>query len=99
MWCFQIVLVEVTLRGPISEDTGVVMNVQDFKALVDAAVYKNMEKDSDYLKNVGCTTENMCVLVWNNLKSLLPNPDLLHEVKVFATEVEIVSYRGETTYP
>nr|CAD7452278.1 unnamed protein product [Timema tahoe] len=93
-------VVEVTLRGPVTTDTGMVMNIHDLKQYMNAAImdtmdHKNLDKDVPYFENVVSTTENVCVFIWNNLKTLLPNPDSLFEVKIHETEKNIVKYRGD----
>lgn len=40
------------------------------------------------------TTENVTIYIWDNLKSVMANPELLYEVKVFETDKNVVSYRG-----
>nr|CAD7410777.1 unnamed protein product [Timema poppensis] len=96
----HMLLVEVTLRGPVTTDTGMVMNIHDLKQYMNAAImdtmdHKNLDKDVPYFENVVSTTENVCVFIWNNLKTLLPNPDSLFEVKIHETEKNIVKYRGD----
>ncbi|XP_066991455.1 6-pyruvoyl tetrahydrobiopterin synthase isoform X1 [Anabrus simplex] len=93
-------IVEVTLRGPVAADTGMVMNINDLKhymntAIMDTMDHKNLDKDVPYFKDVVSTTENVAVFIWNNLKALLPNPEILYEVKINETEKNIVLYRGE----
>lgn len=41
------------------------------------------------------TTENLSVFVWDKLKAVMPNPDLLYEVRIGETEKNAVIYRGE----
>ncbi|XP_049787693.1 6-pyruvoyl tetrahydrobiopterin synthase [Schistocerca cancellata] len=93
-------VVEVTLRGPVAADTGMVMNISDLKkymneAIMDVMDHKNLDKDVPYFKDIVSTTENVAIFIWNNLKSLLPNPEILYEVKIHETEKNIVIYRGE----
>ncbi|XP_049815286.1 6-pyruvoyl tetrahydrobiopterin synthase [Schistocerca nitens] len=93
-------VVEVTLRGPVAADTGMVMNISDLKkymneAIMDVMDHKNLDKDVPYFKDIVSTTENVAIFIWNNLKSLLPNPEILYEVKIHETEKNIVMYRGE----
>lgn len=91
---------EVTLKGPVTADTGMVMNINDLKRHMDKAImqpmdHKNLDKDVPYFKNVVSTTENVAVFIWNNLKSELEDPSLLYEVKIFETDKNIILYRGE----
>ena len=91
--------VEVTVRGPVDPVTGMVMNLSDLKVymkrvLMDQLDHKNLDKDVPYFQNVVSTTENVAVYIFDELKKLLPNPNLLYEVKIHETDRNIVIYRG-----
>lgn len=93
-------VVEVTVRGPVTEDRGMVMNIQELKEYMDTAImkpldHKNLDKDVPYFANVVSTTENVAVYIWNHLRELLPSPNLLYEVKIYETDKNIVVFRGE----
>ncbi|XP_046629174.1 6-pyruvoyl tetrahydrobiopterin synthase isoform X1 [Neodiprion virginianus] len=92
--------VEVTVRGPVDEKTGMVMNISDLKiymknVLMDKLDHKNLDKDVPYFKHVVSTTENVAIFVFDELKKEMPKPDLLYEVKIYETDKNIVIYRGE----
>ncbi|CAK9805920.1 6-pyruvoyl tetrahydrobiopterin synthase [Anthophora quadrimaculata] len=92
--------VEVTVRGPVDSVTGMVMNLSNLKlymkkVLMDQLDHKNLDKDVPYFKNVVSTTENVAIYIFNELKTIMPNPDLLYEVKIYETDKNIVIYRGE----
>lgn len=76
------------------------MNIADLKTYINTAVmepldHKNLDKDVPYFKDVVSTTENVAVYIWNNLKKIMDNPDLLYEIKLYETEKNIVIYKGE----
>lgn len=90
----------MTVCGPVDSITGMVMNISDLKlymkkVLMDQLDHKNLDKDVPYFKNVISTTENVAVYVFNELKKIMPNSDLLYEVKIFETDKNVVIYRGE----
>lgn len=92
--------VEVTVRGPIDPTTGMVMNISDLKVymgkvLMDQLDHKNLDKDVPYFKDVVSTTENLAVYIFNELRNIMPYPELLYEVKIYETDKNIVIYRGE----
>ncbi|XP_050424145.1 6-pyruvoyl tetrahydrobiopterin synthase isoform X3 [Adelges cooleyi] len=92
--------VEVTVKGPVHRDTGMVMNIADLKNYIDIAVmkpldHKNLDKDVPYFQDSVSTTENVAIFIWNSLKNVMDNPDLLYEVKLHETEKNIVIYKGE----
>lgn len=76
------------------------MNIQDLnvamkKAIMDEIDHKNLDKDVDYFKDIPSTTENLAIYIWKRMKSYLPCPHLLFEVKIKETENNFVSYKGE----
>ncbi|CAH8840216.1 unnamed protein product [Trichobilharzia szidati] len=52
--------------------------------------------DVEYFKrnNIVSTTENLAVFIWSQLVDAIPNK-LLYKVKVWETEKNIVTYKGE----
>lgn len=76
------------------------MNISDLKlfmkkVLMDQLDHKNLDKDVPYFKNTVSTTENVAIYIFNELKRIMPNSDLLYEVKIYETDKNIVIYRGE----
>lgn len=91
---------EVTVRGPISEVDGMVMNLTDLKIIIEQLMatvdHKNLDKDVPYFEQVVSTTENVAVYIWDFVKDRIPNGGAeLFEVKVWETDKNIVVYRGE----
>ncbi|XP_034936022.1 6-pyruvoyl tetrahydrobiopterin synthase [Chelonus insularis] len=91
--------VEVTVRGPVNPTTGMVMNITDLKCymkkvLMEQLDHKNLDQDVPYFKTTVSTTENLAIYIFDELKTLMPDPSLLYEVKVFETDKNTVSYRG-----
>ncbi|XP_071372955.1 6-pyruvoyl tetrahydrobiopterin synthase [Centroberyx affinis] len=91
--------VEVTVRGKIDRHTGMVMNLTDLKKCIEDVImtpldHKNLDKDVPYFADVVSTTENVAVYIWDNMAKALP-PGLLHEVKIYETDKNVVVYRGE----
>jgi len=95
-------VVLVTLRGPVDDKTGMVMNISKLKMYMEKAItvpldHKNLNLDVPYFKNVVSTTENVAIFIWDRLTSLMSKPELLYEVKILETEKNHVFYRGEAT--
>jgi len=83
--------VEVTVRGPIDEKTGMVMNIAELKEMTNRAImqvmdHKNLDKDVAHFARVVSTTENVAVFVWQSLVSLLAadRRHLLYQVKIYS---------------
>lgn len=92
--------VEVTLKGQVDPVTGMVINLTDLKEYMKKAImvpldHKHLDLDVDYFKDVVSTTENVAIYIWDQMKALLPDPNLLYEVKIHETDNNIVVYRGE----
>ncbi|XP_069595259.1 6-pyruvoyl tetrahydrobiopterin synthase [Ranitomeya imitator] len=91
--------VVVTVRGEIDPVTGMVMNLTDLKRYMEEAImvpldHKNLDHDVPHFKTVVSSVENLTVLIWDNLKKMLP-PGLLYEVCVHETDSNTATYRGE----
>lgn len=65
------------------------------EAIVKPMDHKNLDKDVDYFKDKPSTTENITIYIWERMRAVMDNPELLYEVQVYETENNIVSYRGE----
>lgn len=83
----------------IDPRTGMVMNLTDLKECMEEAImkpldHKNLDLDVPYFAEVVSTTENVAVFIWENLQKLLP-VGVLYKVKVYETDNNIVTYKGE----
>lgn len=90
--------IEVTVRGPIDPDTGMMMNLVDLKSLIedhilDKVDHRHLNHDVEEFKTINPTAENIAVVFWDWLKPHLG--DSLYEMKVYETPRNIAVYRGE----
>ena len=89
---------EVTVRGPIDPDTGMVINLTELKSVVNAAVverFDHADLGADPLfRGRVATTENIAVTVWGLLVEKL-GAERLWQVRVWEDETLYVDYRGE----
>lgn len=77
-----------------------VMNIADLKKYIHNAVmepldHKNLDLDVPYFKNRVSTTENVSIFIWQGLKEIMENPNLLYKIKLYETDKNIVVYKGE----
>jgi 6-pyruvoyltetrahydropterin/6-carboxytetrahydropterin synthase len=89
--------VEVTVRGEISPDTGMVADIAELKrviweAALDQLDHRNLEMDVPFFEGHISTVENVAVYIWNALKPRIPG---LYEVSVHETDNNRAIYRGE----
>lgn len=93
-------IVEVTVRGPIEQSTGMVMNLTELKecmqkVVVDKMDHKNIDKQVDHFTNTISTTENIAVYIFEELKKHMTKPELLYEVKIHETDKNVMCFKGE----
>ncbi len=89
----------VTVKGEPDVDTGFLMDVKNLSKLIKEYViekvdHKNLNMDVDFLQGKMCSTENLAIGIWNELKPLLPAQVQLHCVKLYETPRIYVEYFG-----
>ena len=95
--------IEVTVRGPVSARTGMVMNLADLSALMHERIFttadhKHLNHDVPFLAGVIPTAENFAVAIWGQIE-----PDVrafegceLRRVTVYESRRNVATYCGET---
>jgi 6-pyruvoyltetrahydropterin/6-carboxytetrahydropterin synthase len=89
----------VTIKGEPDADTGFLMDVKRLGRMIKDKViekvdHKNLNMDVDFLKGKMCSTENLAIGIWNELKPHLPANVQLHCVKLYETPRIYVEYYG-----
>ena len=92
-------VLEVTVQGTPDPHTGMVLNLTELKQainehIIDQVDHKHLNYDVAWLEGVIPTTEVLAMKFWQRLEHTLP-AGLLYEVKLYETENNIASYRGE----
>ena len=90
---------EVAVAGEIDPRTGMVINFDALKKIVEDTVisaldHKNLDMDVDFLKGKISTAENMARAIWERLESRLKTAKLF-EIVLAETDDNIVIYRGD----
>ncbi|HVT85106.1 MAG TPA: 6-carboxytetrahydropterin synthase [Chitinophagaceae bacterium] len=90
----------VTVKGKPDGDTGFLMDVKQLSSLIKDHViekvdHRNLNLDVDFMKGKMCSTENLAVGIWNQLKPHLPENVQLHSIKLYETPRIYVEYFGE----
>jgi len=93
-------VMEVTVRGEIHPETGMVLDLKALKKLVNEEIilkvdHKNLNVDVPFLKGVIPTAENLAIHFWKVLESRLESGQL-HEIKLYESERNFVIYRGNS---
>jgi 6-pyruvoyltetrahydropterin/6-carboxytetrahydropterin synthase len=92
-------VLEVTVQGTPDPHTGMVLNLTELKQAINEQIiaqvdHKHLNYDVPWLEGVIPTTEVLVMKFWQRLEHALPG-GLLYEVKLYETENNIASYRGE----
>jgi 6-pyruvoyltetrahydropterin/6-carboxytetrahydropterin synthase len=90
----------VTVKGTPDPRTGMVLNLAELKQAINEQVikwvdHKHLNYDVPWLEGSIPTTEVLAIKFWERLQRALPE-GLLYEVKLYETENNIASYRGES---
>ena len=90
------ILVKIT--GPINSETGFVYDLKKLSDLIENEIcerydHKNLNLDCEDFYQLIPTAENICVVIWNRLRTKIEQ-NLLLSVTLFETERNIVEYHG-----
>ena len=88
---------DVTLRGPIDEATGMVVDLAELKRIVGETVVERFDhadlSEDPLFRDRVPTTENIAIMVWDLLAPKL-GPDRLHRVRVWEDPTLYVDHEG-----
>jgi 6-pyruvoyltetrahydropterin/6-carboxytetrahydropterin synthase len=88
---------EVTIRGNLDSNTGMVINLKDLKRIVNEIIVNRVDHNHlDYLsefKGKVQTIEQMVIVFWEQLQPKL-DPIVLYRLRLFETEDNFVEYYG-----
>jgi 6-pyruvoyltetrahydropterin/6-carboxytetrahydropterin synthase len=90
---------EVVVAGEIDPETGFVLDIKQLKEIIHKYViskvdHKNLNIDTDFMKGLIPTSENIVTAIWHQLADKIPNGKLF-SVKLYETENNYFEYRGE----
>lgn len=92
-------VIHVSVKGPINEETGMVIDLKKLKDIVrnrviDRVDHRNLNEDVEFLRGVVPTAENLARCFWQQLEPAI-DEGKLHEIVIQETEKNSVVYRGE----
>jgi len=91
---------EVSVKGTIDAETGMVMDLAKLKdimreCVIDRVDHNNLNTDVEWLRGVIPTSENLARCFWQQLAPAFANGCALYEIVLHETERNSVVYRGE----
>jgi len=92
-------VLQVSVRGDIDADTGMVIDLKQLKQIIQERVidhvdHYNLNEDVDFLRGIIPTAENLARAFWQRLAPAVA-PARLEEIVLAETEKNSVTYRGE----
>ena len=92
-------VLEVIVAGEPDPETGFVIDLKILKQIIEDNVlqkvdHKNLNTETDFMKGIIPSAENIAKAIYGELKGKLPSGKL-YSVILFETEKNIVEYRGE----
>ena len=89
----------VTVKGEPDPDTGFLVDAKKLSIIinehiVDKLDHRNLNLDVDFMQGKMCSSENLVIEIWNQLRSHLPDNVQLHCIKLYETPKIYVEYFG-----
>jgi len=89
----------VTVKGEPDPDTGFLIDAKKLSIIinehiVDKLDHRNLNLDVDFMQGKMCSSENLVIEIWNQLRSHLPDNVQLHCIKLYETPRIYVEYFG-----
>lgn len=92
-------MLDVSVRGPIDERTGYVIDLGALKRIVEERAvnkidHRNLNIDVDFMQGVNPTSENIVVAIWRELAPAV-RPGTLARLVLWETTNNYVEYTGD----
>jgi len=89
----------VTVCGVPNINTGFIFDSKKLSEIIKEAIvekldHKNLNVDVDFMEGKMCSTENLAIAIWEQLKPHIPEQVKLHAVKLYETPRIYVEYFG-----
>jgi 6-pyruvoyltetrahydropterin/6-carboxytetrahydropterin synthase len=90
----------VTVKGKPDPDTGFLFDVKQLSTIIRQRViekldHKNLNLDVEFMSGKMCSTENLALAIWDQLKPHIPPAVQLHCIKLYETPRIYIEYFGE----
>ena len=92
-------LLDITIKGQASKESGFIINISDLKKVVDKHVlgyldHSQIQKDIDWFQDKQPSTENLVIFIWNQIHSYIPDGGKLFKIKLRETPTIYTEYYG-----
>jgi 6-pyruvoyltetrahydropterin/6-carboxytetrahydropterin synthase len=92
-------VLEVVVAGNVDPATGYLLDLKELKGIIrkyviDKIDHKNINIETDFMKGIIPSAENITIAIWNQLYDKIPK-GRLYSIKLYETENNYFEYRGE----
>ena len=92
-------VLDITVTGPIDEDSGFVFDIQKLKKIVDAHVvsvvdHSQIQEDIKWFEGKQPSTENLVLFIWESVSKHIESPAKLYKIKLRETPTIFTEYYG-----
>ena len=92
-------LLDITIKGQISKESGFIINISELKKIVNEHViryldHSQIQEDVDWFEDKQPSTENLVIYIWNQISPHIQNPAQLFKVKLRETPTIYTEYYG-----
>jgi len=89
----------VTVKGEPDPDTGFLVDAKKLSTIINQHViekldHRNLNLDVDFMQGKMCSSENLVIEIWGQLRPNLPSNIQLHCIKLYETPRIYVEYFG-----
>ena len=92
-------VLDVTVTGPINQESGFIFDIQELKQIVNKNVIKvidhsEIQKDIKWFEGKQPSTENLVLFIWESIVEHINAPAKLHKIKLRETPTIFTEYYG-----
>jgi len=92
-------VLEVIVGGEVDPETGYLLDLKILKEIIrnnviDKVDHKNLNLETDFMKGIIPSAENITIAIWKQLANKIPKGKL-YSVKLYETENNYFEYKGE----
>ena len=92
-------ILDITITGPINNDSGFIYDIQKLKKLMNKNVLKvldhsHIQEDIKWFEGKQPSTENLVLFIWESISCHIEFPAKLHKIKLRETPTIFTEYYG-----
>ena len=92
-------ILDITITGPVSVDSGFIFDIQELKEIVsinviDVIDHSQIQEDIEWFANKQPSTENLVLFIWQQIVEHIKTPAKLYKIKLRETPSIFTEYYG-----